>query len=245
MGLRTHSGVWTWGGRGRRQGREGPVLLPRRPRLDPAPHHLDLILRQLLVGVFGRHPQGGIRVSDPLVDEARLRVPRRDRRPGRPLGEDSVFQVQPQIRQPGLGVRAVALETGVGKDGAHLRLKVHRRLIHRPPWSPTWAGRSTLFPCLSHIPWQEPGEFGNWCCFSPLNREIERPVRPVRGGLKPDTLDDVSGDAPAAPILALGGRRVGVPDQVLDFVDGDFLGLLGGDGHDAEAARRHVRRVPG
>ena len=161
---------------GPRRGREGPVLLPRRSLLDPTPHHLDLILRQLLVGVFGRHPQGGIRVSDPLVDEARLRVPRRDRRPGRPLGEDSVFQVQPQIRQPGLGVRAVALETGVGKDGPHLRLKVHRRLVHRGArhgrgaqrrntgehryhsrWKPSEyqscrqdSVYSTRFPCLSH-----------------------------------------------------------------------------------------------
>ena len=113
------------------QGREGPVFRPRGALLDPTPQHLDLILGQFLVGVLGRHPQGGVRVGDPLVDEARLRVAWSDRRSRGPLGEDPLLQVQPQVRQPGFGIRSVALETGVGKDGAHLRLKVHRRFVRR------------------------------------------------------------------------------------------------------------------
>ncbi len=78
-----------------------------------------------------------------------------------------------------------------------------------------------------------------------LKSEIERPVRPVRGGLEGDALDDVSGDAPAAPVVELGGRRVGVPDQVLDRLDGDLLGQQGGDDHDPEGVRRQVGGEPG
>ena len=62
----------------------------------------------------------------------------------------------------------------------------------------------------------------------------------VCGRLEGDPLDDAAGDAPAPAVIELGGGGVGVPDQVLDLLDGDVLGEQGGDDHDAEGVRRQV-----
>ena len=47
----------------------------------------------------------------------------------------------------------------------------------------------------------------------------------LRAGMRPsrrDPLDDAAGDAPAPAVVELGGGGVGVPDQVLDLLDGTF-----------------------
>ncbi len=53
------------------------------------------------------------------------------------------------------------------------------------------------------------------------------------------------GVAPTAPVVELGGRRVGVPDQVLGLLDGDLLGQQRGDDDDPEGVRRQVGVEPG
>ena len=58
-------------------------------------------------------------------------------------------------------------------------------------------------------------------------------------GLERDALDDAAVDPPL-PVVELGGGRVGVPDQVLNLLDGDVLGQQGGDDHDAKRVRRQV-----
>lgn len=55
-----------------------------------------------------------------------------------------------------------------------------------------------------------------------------------------DALDDAAVDPPATPVVELGGGGVGVPDQVLDLLDGDVLVEQGGDDHDAKRVRRQV-----
>ena len=60
------------------------------------------------------------------------------------------------------------------------------------------------------------------------------------GGSEGDALDDAAVDAPAPAVIELGGGGVGVPDQVLDLLDGDVLVEQGGDDHDAKRVRRQV-----
>ena len=60
-----------------------------------------------------------------------------------------------------------------------------------------------------------------------------------------DPLDGVAGDAPAPPVVDLGGPRVGVPGQVLDVLQRYVLAQQVRDHQDPERVGREDLRQPG
>ena len=112
------------------RGLEGPVLVPGRAFLDPAPEHRALRLGEGLAGPLGRHEVVLEFGGDPVQQLAVLHVPRDDGVAAR--GErrgDPLEGVHAQARLACLGVGAVALEALVREDRPHLTREVHGRLI--------------------------------------------------------------------------------------------------------------------
>ena len=107
---------------------ESPVLLPLRPRCDPASQHVDLRLRQpRIVGVRRRHLNGRIRRGHAAEEFALVGRSRHDHAV-LPLGvlQQSGPQIEPQLPLTAPRIRPVALEALVGQDRPHLSGKVHR-----------------------------------------------------------------------------------------------------------------------
>ena len=77
-----------------------------------------------------------------------------------------------------------------------------------------------------------------WFNCSPL---IVVPTRVSHG----DPLDQIAGDAPATPVVDLGGAGVGVAGQVLDILKRHVLAEQVRDHQDAEGVGREDLRQPG
>ena len=120
------AGVLDGGQRGLARRLERPVRRPRRPLLDPAPQHRDLLGRQLLAALLGRHLQLGVVVLDPIDQVALIGLARHDRRLAPlKLGERPFLGVEPQLGFALLIVGPVAGETVVRKDRPDLPREIH------------------------------------------------------------------------------------------------------------------------
>src|SRR5205807_6922348 len=87
---------------------EGPVLAPLRPLVDPAPQRLDLLLRELLVGLRRRH-EGDVLAPEDAPDQFALGA-LAGHDDGAALAEGAVGGVEAEFRLAGPGVGAVTLE---------------------------------------------------------------------------------------------------------------------------------------
>src|SRR5262249_757101 len=103
---------------------ESPVLLPRRPFLNPSADGFDLLRIERLVRILWRHTthSGGSR--DALIHQALLRFGSDDRRTILPFSESAFLSVQLEIHHAGVFVRTMALEAVVGKNRPDLTLEI-------------------------------------------------------------------------------------------------------------------------
>ena len=106
---------------------ERPVLIPRSALRDPAPHNVDLVAGQRLVGVRRRHPQPRVGLRDALEDQAGIRVAANDGPAVRTLRKGALLGVQPQPNLPRALVGPVALEAVVRQDRPHVSLEIDGR----------------------------------------------------------------------------------------------------------------------
>ena len=103
---------------------KSPVSGPLGPFFDPCADCVDIGGLERLVRVFRRHPQRGVGVRDALEDQTRRGISRNDGRAVRPVSEQALPAVQPQVRRSRCRIRPVALETLVREQGPHVRLVV-------------------------------------------------------------------------------------------------------------------------
>src|SRR5882724_11348190 len=93
---------------------ERPMFFPSRALLNPTPKDVLLLGSQRFVRGHGRHPPGGIRFRNPLVDQTCLRVARDNWSTVFAGGKGALSCVETKVDQAGVLVRPVAMETSIG-----------------------------------------------------------------------------------------------------------------------------------
>src|SRR5262245_45697218 len=96
------------------------MRFPFRTFVNPALHEFDLLLREAATGSDGRHLYGLVLAADPLIEDACCAVTGNDQAmPVAHFKGAAILGIQPEIRDPGFCVRAMAGKAGVRKDRAN------------------------------------------------------------------------------------------------------------------------------
>jgi hypothetical protein len=98
-----------------------PVL---RPLLDPPPEELHLPRGELQAGLFRRHHVFVVVGGQSAVRFALVGLARDDGEDALAVGRRALVRVEPELCLTGGRVGAVALEAGVGEDGADVAVEV-------------------------------------------------------------------------------------------------------------------------
>ena len=110
---------------------KSPVPGPLGPFFDPCADRVDIGGLERLVRVLRRHPKRGVGVRDALEDQTRVGISGNYGRAVRPVSEQALLAVEPEIRRSRCCVRPMALETLIRKQGPHVRLVVNLGVTRR------------------------------------------------------------------------------------------------------------------
>ena len=97
---------------------ESPVFLPFCSFFDPLAKNFSFVIRELAMGIWRRHHLLRVIVKDAFDEIAFLGLSGND---GKSLG--IVLVIKPKIPFTGFGIRPVAVEAGVGKDGQNVPIE--------------------------------------------------------------------------------------------------------------------------
>ena len=103
------------------------MRLPLGSLENPPLHDLLLGGSQILVGLGRGHDLVGIGGDQTLPEGALAEVPGLHGRSALGSGgEEALLRIEPQAGLAGAGIRAVAVEAGVGQDGPDVAIEAHR-----------------------------------------------------------------------------------------------------------------------